>query len=188
LERKVPAVAALFLGKGDGTFATPVQLPLSGFLQAVGDFNADGVADLAAGNGMGVTLIGLGNGNGQFSVITLQGAYPRAAGDFNGDGALDLATSGVASQNYSYAVQVQGSYQDFALGQSISNLAISSGQNASLTLYVSPVGSFAQSVSFSCAGISSGKPGSSFLFRCVASVRSATAVASRGLPNIVCEW
>jgi FG-GAP-like repeat/FG-GAP repeat len=63
---------------------------------AVGDFNGDGVLDLAvANNGSANVSVLLGNGDGSFQAATNfnAGSGPRsvAAGDFNGDGALDLA-------------------------------------------------------------------------------------------------
>ncbi len=65
---------------------------------ATGDFNGDGVLDLAAVNyeGNNVSVL-LGNGNGTFAAKVDYGVgiYPFsvAAGDFNGDGKLDLSTA-----------------------------------------------------------------------------------------------
>lgn len=59
-----------------------------------GDFNGDGIPDVAVtGGGTGVLL---GDGNGGFtlkSLSTTVGGYAIAAADFNGDGKLDLAVS-----------------------------------------------------------------------------------------------
>ncbi|MGD1063623.1 MAG: FG-GAP-like repeat-containing protein [Terracidiphilus sp.] len=72
---------------------------------AVGDFNGDGVLDLATANNGGSTVtILLGNGNGTFTAngtISLTGTIPYciAAGDFNGDGKLDLAVADANSNN-----------------------------------------------------------------------------------------
>jgi VCBS repeat protein len=144
-------------GNGDGTFGTATHLDgLGSFPVAVGDFNADGVADIVT-DGLGQEIfIGLGNSNGTFQVISLRGGIPALAGDFNNDGALDVASSGFLLPNNSYDVQLQGSFQDFGLGESISSLTISAGQNTQLTLYVSPVGGFAQGVNLSCAGAPAG--------------------------------
>jgi hypothetical protein len=65
---------------------------------AVGDFNGDGIADLAVGNinGSNVSVL-LGNGNGTFqtAVDYSAGTSPSsvAVGDFNGDGKADLVVT-----------------------------------------------------------------------------------------------
>jgi hypothetical protein len=58
----------------------------------VGDFNGDGIPDLASS---GVT-VALGNGDGTFAVKSTPSGqgYGLAVGDFNGDGILDLASAG----------------------------------------------------------------------------------------------
>jgi len=63
---------------------------------AVGDFNGDGILDLAVGNNVGNTVIMLfGNGDGTFTPgpSTPVTGPIAAAGDFNGDGFLDLAVA-----------------------------------------------------------------------------------------------
>jgi sugar lactone lactonase YvrE len=71
---------------------------------AVGDFNGDGIPDVAAvnTNAMTVTIL-LGNGDGTFTakgVLTIPGyANTVLTADFNGDGKLDLAVSYVNSSN-----------------------------------------------------------------------------------------
>jgi hypothetical protein len=101
----------LLLGKGDGTFETPVTLPVPSGLHpvavAAADFNGDGVLDLAVAlidktfSGNPETLaIFLGEGNSAFGPVrtfalqSLAGAAGAIAiGDLNGDGKLDLAVS-----------------------------------------------------------------------------------------------
>jgi hypothetical protein len=99
---------SVLLGNGDGTFQQPVTASTVGFETgpvAVGDFNRDGIADLAVGNASagfdlsaGVSVL-LGKGDGTFQGAT---EYPVGAGvgstsgsiavgDFNRDGAADLA-------------------------------------------------------------------------------------------------
>ena len=73
---------------------------------AAGDFNGDGVKDLAVVNTADQTVsILLGNGDGTFQAAVNYpcGATPAyvAVADFNGDGKLDLAISNGASQTVS---------------------------------------------------------------------------------------
>src|SRR5439155_690451 len=90
----------LLLGKGDGTFQTPLnsRAGYSPSAVAVADFNGDGRADLVTANsGSGDVSILLGNGDGTFraAVNYWVGAIVAsvAAGDFNGDGKPDLAVA-----------------------------------------------------------------------------------------------
>jgi len=96
----------VFLGNGDGTFQTPINLPLGpncGPTEVmVGDFNGDGNPDLVTLDESGlcpdISVI-FGNGDGTFQTpINTPAPYPAshfAAGDFNRDGKLDLVTVGV---------------------------------------------------------------------------------------------
>jgi hypothetical protein len=99
-----PGVSVL-LGNGDGTFQDAVEYPIGPGVGSVlvGDFNGDGIPDVAvisAGNTVSVLL---GNGDGCFQepVSYLVGDTPvaLAAADFNGDGALDLATANSRSND-----------------------------------------------------------------------------------------
>ena len=97
---------SVLLGNGDGTFQTAVQYaaagPASGHGPAavgVGDFNGDGVADIAAISEDNVTSVYLGNGDGTFAPAAGYGTsfgslgqVTIAIGDFNGDGVADIAT------------------------------------------------------------------------------------------------
>jgi hypothetical protein len=91
---------AILLGNGDGTFQPALSLgPLAGPDAIVaGDFNRDGIPDLAVTSAGDSTLtVFLGRGDGTFapqpSLPT--GATPTgvAAADFNGDGIPDLAVT-----------------------------------------------------------------------------------------------
>jgi hypothetical protein len=94
----------VFLGKGDGTFGPSVWVSPRYFnfnavttAPVVGDFNGDGIADLAIISD-GTLDVLLGKGDGTFELAFFQNAPPyaedgvaMAAGDFTGNGILDLA-------------------------------------------------------------------------------------------------
>jgi hypothetical protein len=90
---------SIYLGKGDGTFGSPLTVAtvsgLGAYPIAVADFNKDGILDLAVINGSTVSIF-LGKGDGTFTVVpqsSLAGSSPNVivAGDFNGDDIPDLA-------------------------------------------------------------------------------------------------
>src|SRR5262249_51928139 len=90
---------SVLLGNGDGTFQ-PARNFTAGTNPrsvAVGDFNGDGILDLAVANLNNVSVL-LGNGDGTFRAARsfAAGRAPSsvAVGDFNGDGLLDLAVVG----------------------------------------------------------------------------------------------
>jgi len=84
-------------GSTPGVGADPVSI-------AMGDFNGDGIPDLATldSNDSTMTVL-LGNGDGSFTIMSSSnvGSFPQsiAVGDFNGDGILDLAISDSGSRN-----------------------------------------------------------------------------------------
>jgi hypothetical protein len=91
---------SVLLGNGDGTFRAALNFPtgaISGPASTeVGDFNGDGVPDLAVANFLaGQVAVALGNGDGTFRPVvtyaTDRGPADVAAADFNGDGIQDLA-------------------------------------------------------------------------------------------------
>jgi FG-GAP-like repeat len=94
--------AAVLLGKGDGTFGTAIETSInalgSGAALASGDFNKDGILDLAI-TGSGATLnILLGSGNGTFLLkATYTGGTGIVVEDFNHDGNLDIALTGAGT-------------------------------------------------------------------------------------------
>ena len=92
---------SILLGKGNGTFQSPVSYPIGQGLYslvAVADFNGDGKLDLVASNyaSNNVSVL-LGNGDGTFQAAVNYdvGTNPTyvAVADLNGDGNLDLAVS-----------------------------------------------------------------------------------------------
>jgi hypothetical protein len=103
-----PGVMTVLLGKGDGTFSitanSPVTVGSAPISIAVGDFNGDGILDLAMVNfaGNNVTIL-LGKGDGTFTAASNSpvavGSFPTsiAMGDFNADGIPDLV---VANSTY----------------------------------------------------------------------------------------
>src|SRR3989442_15554132 len=72
----------------------------------VGDFNRDGIQDLAVANfGSNTVSVLLGNGDGTFrpplTVVVGGGPASVAVGDFNGDGVQDLAVANSGSNTVS---------------------------------------------------------------------------------------
>jgi uncharacterized protein (TIGR03437 family) len=98
----------LLLGKGNGTFKTPLDLPFSGLLPlslATADFNRDGNPDLVASgydeNGNTFLSFSAGNGDGTFQIPILanvpsSGTFGSLllAADINGDGKPDVVVTG----------------------------------------------------------------------------------------------
>ncbi|MEO5988648.1 MAG: FG-GAP-like repeat-containing protein [Candidatus Eisenbacteria bacterium] len=97
-------------GVGNGTFAQATLMPAGNLPRSilVGDFNSDGVSDLAVTSDnlrifLGNGIAGKGDGTFQPSVGYPVGATPNhlASGDFNADGITDLAVANSASGSVS---------------------------------------------------------------------------------------
>jgi hypothetical protein len=100
-----PPGVKIVLGNGDGTFGPPNLVPMGSLPSpiVVGDFNGDGILDLAMVDLGGARII-LGNGDGTFDptpVSYATGTHPSkiAVGDFNGDGHADLAVTNNGSND-----------------------------------------------------------------------------------------
>ena len=92
---------SVLLGDGDGTFQPAVFYATAAFPSylALGDFQGNGILDLATASQGGHTVsVLLGNGDGTFQAATQVdagiGALSLAVTDFNGDGRQDLAVAG----------------------------------------------------------------------------------------------
>ena len=92
---------SVLLGNGDGTFQAAVNHSAGGGDSpaprslVVGDFNSDGVADLAVASDTVSVLLGNGDGTFQAAVKYAAGLSPNAlaVADLNGDGKPDLAVA-----------------------------------------------------------------------------------------------
>ena len=132
---------------------------------AIGDFNGDGIIDLAtANNGSNNVSVLLGSGTGSFSAAINFNAgsnpFTVTTGDFNGDGRLDLATVNLNSNNVSVLLNICRPYflgeldQSFGTG-GITTTAIGASSRANATV-IQPDGKIV------VAGTSSGNPDSGF--------------------------
>jgi hypothetical protein len=114
-----PGSVSVLLGNGDGTLQPAVSYATDTNPQsvAIGDFDEDGIPDLAVVNaitiitqGPGTVSILLGNGDGTFhagaELPAGDGPGAIVAGDFDGDHHLDLAITNYIAINVANAVAV----------------------------------------------------------------------------------
>ncbi len=105
--------ACVFLNRGDGTFASAVQLSVDGTARTsfalAGDLNGDGRADLVLPASNANVYVLLARADGLFDpavpYATIANPYTVAIGDFSGDGFPDLAVGG-ASAPYSVGIML----------------------------------------------------------------------------------
>ena len=109
----------ILLGKGDGTLLPQTTYPVTtsnlAAYVAIGDFNEDGIPDVAVSATTNGVEVYLGNGDGTLQPPTTLSSNAFALGiiaaDFNNDGHLDIA---VADENGNVAVFIgngQGTFQ-----------------------------------------------------------------------------
>ena len=140
---------AVFVGKGDGSFAAPVGYPVGRlpFTVIAADFNGDGKTDLAeldASSGPNQVWVLLGRGDGTFlpgvSSPSLSAEGHLAYADLNHDGKLDL----VIADRFSSAMEIMmgngdGTFRpgrQYLLGEqpvSVSPIPLGDGTTALLT-------------------------------------------------------
>jgi hypothetical protein len=127
---------SILLGNGDGTFvhASSINDAADGWHNAVavGDFNGDGIPDLAVTSiGSESVSVFLGNGDGTFQHAVSYGvdSYGRsvAVADFNGDGLPDLAVANSADAVSVLLGNGDGTFQpavNYAVGTNPMSVAV----------------------------------------------------------------
>lgn len=103
---QVSGTLAILLGNGSGGFAPAsanlIKVGAQPFSVVTGDFNGDGLADLATADNAGNTVtVLIGNGLGAFapapgSPFAVSSPWSLAVGDINGDGFTDVVVGGAA--------------------------------------------------------------------------------------------
>src|SRR5258708_1916327 len=149
----------LFLGNGDGTFREQADTVATTGNPLIADLNGDGFPDLIM-SGPSVS-VAMNNGNGTFQpqlFFPVGGAAALAVADFDSDGHPDIAVTNNGRALSLLLSRGAGSAdgRDFQLNLSAASITVRAGQSATSTVFVTAMGSFKDSVTFSCAGLPAG--------------------------------
>ena len=135
LDHAVDVVAAgshfvgVGLGNGDGTLAAPVESQVQSYVNyiAPGDFNGDGIPDVALGGAETFIDIALGDGVGGYvdQERLLPSVIPHdlLAGDFDEDGNLDLAAAGWTAEVAVYHGNGDGTFDPRKISTPLPSIA-----------------------------------------------------------------
>ncbi len=142
------STVTVLLGDGLGGFVAPTGSPFAvgsdPFSIVAGDFNGDGIPDLATANdGSNNVTVLIGNGTGGFAAATgnafVVGSAPDSvvAGDFNGDGLMDLAVANSGANSNNVTVLLGGLAATSSVLTTTATAIIGLGQSVPLNLAVS---------------------------------------------------
>jgi uncharacterized repeat protein (TIGR01451 family) len=140
VDNEYAGTVSVFLGKGNGEFSPATAIPFASagsisFGMVQGDFNVDGLADIAVVSygEPGSIVILLNDGNGGFkppvSYPVGDSPYNLALGDHNGDGTVDLAVANYDSRDVTiWRANSDGTFKSapgspVSMGSKPSNLA-----------------------------------------------------------------
>jgi uncharacterized protein (TIGR03437 family) len=135
--------AQLYPGNGDGTFRQPLSVAMGDYPVAIaaGDFNGDGIPDVAWVDALSLGKINIliGNGDGTFQPavtypVTASATYPLVsilACDLNNDGNTDLAVYGPSTDRVSVLLgRGDGTFRastDYLIGGSAGGVGMDAG-------------------------------------------------------------